>query len=466
MKSQTQRLLALLVLICILCNPAAAQEEKTTDFTEVKGQVVDSSGKPIEAFKITVNIYDYTKNGWSSIPESRANWEGEFEDGKFSFDMENSIEVNVKTYVSRNVSAKGYLELNQNRGFTPLSTFTGDFGKIKLVRGIKIKGKVVMPDAQSDEKLAAPKVFIAKKMSSLMPDYNNLFQRYCTVKEDGTFEATVIENSKLLVTASSDNAAATHKEFKIRKPESDDDVQDLGEIKLQDGVTASGVVLNRDGEPVEGQIVRIQQKMSQSRIAQNMVYGHAVSDADGKFTLPPRAGDCRISLVNKAAIDNKLVEVKGKLLLAKPFAITLEFGQPVAEIEIREGKVRKIHGVINFEGDKPNLSYSGMDSNQSEVKLNSDGSFEFEVVDGIKPWLMINKHDGEQWYMARLSTESLRQFRDRFSGAPENNAQFFQFNEVDSDIGPLEFDMVKHVALEQRSVSDQIVDWLLFGSDD
>ena len=244
-----------------------------------------------------------------------------------------------------------------------------------------MQGKVVLPDGHADEDLVEPKIYVMKKMSSLNPDWNNMFQSHGNVSEDGSFEMTVPENCKLTVTAYSANAASKSMEVKIPKSEALGQEEDLGEIKLKPGVSVSGIVLDKDGQPVEGQIVQSQQTVRTSYMAFT-VDGYAKSDSEGKFQLPPREGACDITLVERATIDGKEVKVEGEVLMAKPDKLTLKKGVAPKELEIREGRTWKIHGVISYEGEKPNLNYSSGSGHQKTVELDSDGRFEFEVVEG------------------------------------------------------------------------------------
>ena len=439
-----------------VCTTSHAQEEpETVTFAEFKGKVVDSRGKPIEKFKIEVTVFDYSKGGWYVAPETLKKCEGEFENGEFQFDINETFPAaSNKTYITRSVSADGFIDTNRNQSFTQLSTFKGDFGKIKLLRGIKIKGTVKLPDSQSDGELVAAKVYVSKKMSSLMPDYSNAFQKFVKVGEGGVFEAVVPEDCKLLVTTSCDNAAASTQTFTIKKCDGEGDEQDLGDIKLKEGVSVSGVVLDSDGKPVEGQIVHSRQTVQQSSIVYSAVYGNAVTDAEGKFKLPPREGELDITLVKQASIDNKQVKVKGDLIMAKPVKLTLKAGEAVPDIEIRECPTYKVHGVVNFEKSKPNISTSSGSNAQVQIKVKDNGEFEVEVVEGTTPYLMIFDSNGSESKVARLSTSS----RKYFSGNTREDSQFFSLKKVTSDIGPLEFTMVPQV-IESTTFSEMLYEW-------
>ena len=468
MKKVLAHIIGFCVLLCFCVSITNAQEtqaDKTTSFHEIKGKVVDSKGKPIEKFSVTVQVYDYSKGGWSVTPETVGKWEGEFENGEFRFDIEDLIKINDKTYINRTVSVAGYMETSQRGGFKQLATFKGNFGKIKLSRAMKITGKLVLPTGQTEEELVDPKIHIAKKLKGMVRNYNNEFQRTAKVDEDGNFETLVPENCKLNITASCDNAATVEKTFTIRKSESKEDEQDLGEIKLKEGISVSGIVVNRDGEPVEGQIVKLQQMAGRNNLIKNIVYGYAISDSDGKFKLPPREGECTAALVKQAYIDGKQVKVKGKLLMAKELTMKLKVGDPVEVIEIRESKTWKISGVIKYDktiGMTPLIRSSASSGQQYELELDEEGNFEIEVVDESKPWLSVYAYKGSKIYMATMSKSSLNQFEDRFNGNIRSERMHFQLKEITSDIGPLEFTL-REQFVDDRSVSERLFDWYYFG---
>ena len=468
MKAAFSTSLLLLAILCFTSATVFSQEEaKTTDFTEITGKVVDSSNKPIEKFKVNIAIYDYTEGGFQKTPEKLKTWEGEFENGEFSFDVEEPIEIKEKTYLSRTITADGYLDTNRNGSWTLLSAVKGKLAKTKLTQGIKIRGKVVLPDGHEDEKPISPKIYVSKKMkmTGFSPDWNNMFQNHGQVADDGTFEMTVPENIQLIVSAHSANAAAAAEEFKIPKCESQGQEEDLGDIKLKAGVAVTGIVLDQDGNPVEGQVIQSMQSIRLNKYFPATVYGHATSDADGKFKLPPRLGKCDLTLVETGTIDNKQVKAKGEVLMAKPIKLTLKEGVSRDDVEIREGKTWRIHGVISYEGEKPSVNYSFGSGMQNEIELDSDGRFEFEVVEGTTPWFVMYKSGDGTYYEAKLSSRSLKKFRKHFTGSPHNNSQYFQLTKVNTDIGPLEFKMVKHFA-DTRTMGQMFVDWFYMDDDD
>lgn len=462
---RTTKLFTILLLCFSVTRIALAQDEKkTTDFTEIVGKVVDSSNKPIEKFSVRILVYDYTEGGWQETPKTIAKWDKEFEDGEFKFEVKEPIKINDMTYVSRTITAAGYLEQNRNGGFIQLKRFSGKLGTTKLARGVKIKGKVKLPDGHADEKPIQTKVFVSKVMTSVTPDWNNMFQATCTVSEDGTFEKTVPENCKIMVTCSADNAATSSHNFKIAKSKSMEDEQDLGELKLKKGVAVSGVVVNRDGEPVAGQVIKMQQNIMNQSYVSSFVYGYAVSDEEGKFTLPPREGSSEISLVESGQIDGKEVKVKGKLLTVKPVSLTIKEGKPPAELRIEEAPAHKVYGTIQFEGTNPTVYFSYGQSNQTQFKVDDDGTFEFEVVEGVTPWLIIQQRAASEVMVARMDSESRKEFGKYFSSAISEDTYYFQFKKIKTEIGPLNFRMIRQF-YDDRSMVDRLVDWYYYGDD-
>ena len=468
MKKVLAHIIGFCVLLCFCVSITNAQEtqaDKTTSFHEIKGKVIDSSGKRVKKFKATITVYDYSEGGFSVTPKTVKKWEGEFTDGEYQFDVDGPIPFNDKTYIHRSTSADGYLERGQGGRYKQLGSFKGKYETVKLSRGMKITGKLALPAGHEDEEILEPKIYLAEHLHRMARDYNRTFQRSVKVEKDGSFEAVVPENCKLNVTASCNNAATTEKQVTIEKSKSTEDEQDLGEIKLTEGVSIAGVVVNRDGEPVEGQIVKLQQMAGRNNLIKNIVYGYAISDSDGKFKLPPREGECTVALVKQAYIDGKQVKVKGKLLMAKELTMKLKVGDPVEVIEIRESKTWKISGVIKYDktiGMTPLIRSSASSGQQYELELDEEGNFEIEVVDESKPWLSVYAYKGSKIYMATMSKSSLNQFEDRFNGNIRSERMHFQLKEITSDIGPLEFTL-REQFVDDRSVSERLFDWYYFG---
>ena len=179
--------------------------------------------------------------------------------------------------------------------------------------------------------------------------------------------------------------------------------------------------------------------------------------------LPPREGKCDISLVETAVVRKEVVKTKGDLLIAKPVSVTLKAGTPADDVEIRESKTWKIHGVVKYEKEKPSINFYNGSQSQNKILLSDDGSFEARVIDGAESsYLIIYGSSGSEIEMALLSRDSRKEFGKHFSTSLESEAQYFQFKKVSSDIGPLEFRMVKYLP-DERTVMEQIFDWYYFG---
>jgi len=99
---------------------------------------------------------------------------------------------------------------------------------------------------------------------------------------------------------------------------------------------------------------------------------------------------------------------------------------------------------------------------QYEVDLDEDGNFEFQVVDESEPWLSIYGYLDSGIYLASMSGDSLKQFKDRFTGSPEREGTYFQLKKVTADIGPLEFSLNKQL-VDDRNWGERLFDWYYFG---
>ena len=128
--------------------------------------------------------------------------------------------------------------------------------------------------------------------------------------------------------AYSNNAAAISKTVKIEKFDPDNDGQDLGEIQLKEGVPVSGVVLTRNGSPVENQSVYLWQDLDGQ-----VVHATAITDALGEFDLAPRLGKVIVKLNERLDKDGKAANSTGRKLTARAVNLTLRQGEAAKPIE-------------------------------------------------------------------------------------------------------------------------------------
>ena len=192
-----------LVLVAIaigLQSIGSAQESETpfAKFVELSGKVVDSSNKPIKKFRVDIKLYHPD----DQTPKVAKQWNAEFKDGRFSFDIEEPIELKTGSYLSMLVTADDYINGRmQYLASQQLVSFEGEFEKTKLKTGLTVKGKLTLPDNSTEEKLVAPSIAIVKKMSGWNRSFEDAFHTRPTVEEDGTFSTKVPENCSVEILA-------------------------------------------------------------------------------------------------------------------------------------------------------------------------------------------------------------------------------------------------------------------------
>lgn len=430
-------LILTLLVVFVLESDASGQTKgeliRKTTFSEIKGLVVNSNGEPIKKFTAVVSIRSQEGVSDSQVLK---NFNGEFENGEFQFEVEEPIEYRERGWISLSVTSPGYV--NEAQKLTRLSKFDGVFPKTTLRAGVEVTGKVILNDSVQG-RLIGPSVSIAKVLPGFVSDDRQMFYTEVAVNDDGSFVVFVPESSAFEILAYSQNGAAHLKTFEVKKV--GETVHSLGDIVLAKGVSIEGTVLTKDGSPAAGQIVHISHSMNANNRHRSMVVnGSSVSDSEGRFKLPPRVGRCTISLEEKSHDGSHSV---ANVLVAKPIVINLKQGEFVEPMMIHESAARTISGTITDRlGSRPsNISaWAKFGTHHDQLQLDSDGGFEFTVPEGIEATISFSFYGVNGGSKVVSIAEEQRRFVRRAS----KDSRSFTFNAVKTDITALKFKLIEN----------------------
>jgi hypothetical protein len=436
-------------------------QEVFTQFETLRGEVVDVNGNRIPKCSVNVSLSDTIEvDKLRDKTKSLGRWAAKDTAGEFSFDTEQPISINFNTRLICRVSAQGYLPASKNLyRRSDLAIFDGNFGKITLKRPVNVTGRIVMPASSAAEPLRQPKASV--RLITNPRARASEFHEPVPVAKDGSFELTLPESSQVEIVAYSQNAAAISKTVQIEKFDPNSDRQELGEIQLVEGVAVSGVVLTRDGTPVENQLVSLSQVL-----AGQYIHATAITDVLGEFELAPRLGEVVIKLNEEFSNDGKATNSAGRKLTARPVNLTLRQGVEVKPIEFREVESFLITGSVALEnGHVPDSVYvaasNNFDNRQVRKDVGKDGTFAFAVAQGVKVSLIIayDGDDRETGFVSSLKSDSLNQNRNAFSNYKDEE-QSFHLKPIQENIGPLDFILQEHIP-EHSTATEEVFNWIL-----
>ena len=434
-------------------------KEVFTKFETLRGEVVDSHGNRIEKCEVSVSMYNTVKIGkYLDKAEYLGQWEAKDPDDQFRFDVEEPMSLKSNPRLVCRVTAEGYLpESKTVFRRSELAKFDGNFGRLTLKRAVKVTGRISMPASAGDEALQQPKISFKLVTESKA----QRFQQSAEFSEDGLFEVTLPEDCQMKMVAYSNNAAAISKTVKIEKFDPDNDGQDLGEIQLKEGVPVSGVVLTRNGSPVENQSVYLWQDLDGQ-----VVHATAITDALGEFDLAPRLGKVIVKLNERLDKDGKAANSTGRKLTARAVNLTLRQGEAAKPIEFREAETFLIKGSVSLaDGRVPDNVYVALtndsDNRHEQCDIGKDGTFAFAIPRGLQSTLVIayNGDDEDTFFVSSLRSESLNQHRDAFVNYKDDTQAFF-IKPIEDHIGPLDFVLLKHIP-EHSTATEKVFNWIL-----
>ena len=463
------------------CNSVAAgllpQEDLDSkievSISELVGEVVSSGGKPVDEAKVKIQILDYSnfKEGVDDKPVTIGSWEVRTEKGRFQIEAKKTFVAQDRVGLILDVEAKGYLPFKTYVAGQQWKGFDGQLEKVKLKQAVKVVGKIVPPASSAGTELQRPRFEVHEPRGLIHKEQRFHARKEC--ETDGSFEFLVPEGIKLDLIASSDNFAPLKTDFRVQQSDVSAPKMSehkIGNLHLQNGVVVSGRVLDREGEPVAGQVVQISQYFDLGNSTTAGVEAFAVTDDDGKYELPPRQGECNIFLAKQGKVGDQSVKTKGPLLTAKPIKLTLDRKKNAdMEVDIKEASTRRIFGRVVLEDGSPgnaaSISYLGSEQGMRYFSKRFDvgekGEFEMETIEGTSFQFTVvsSSKDKDTYYDAKLSAASMSKFREHLDGEQGRAGQFFKLTAKADDVGPLEVVLVEKVRRDEMTMTDRIIDW-------
>ena len=408
----------------------------------VVGKVHDSAGEPIEGAAVKVELYSFPKTGKRDRQSLKTCNAVTDKNGAFEVQCEQKVPADRQLQFS--VAAKSDLHVRNSRvssvSESNIENHTYDIGALKLLRAIRITGRVAAPDQNNPQPIDT--VVQISKIGSI-GDENDSTNFYISVAcdKDGNFETMVPENSRISLSFAAENYAPTFEQRDVKRAleSGDEEIQtlDLGDFKLRAGVSVVGTVRKRDGTTLAGAVVAILQFESDDISADSLMVSSTKTDRKGKFRLSPHLGKCWVSVVEHAA-SRKIVNgicqglnADGEVPLFDIVEVNLEGKTGEHELNLMAAESVAISGMIRFEDGTPlagakvvyGYDLSGEPINTGVVDADEQGKYEFAIPKGRIPLIQFR----ERWiddvrFDASISGTALAAHRKIFSKADGKRA--------------------------------------------
>lgn len=268
------------------------------------------------------------------------------------------------------VTAEGFVPVEEVE--TALPQAEGEEQEIVLDRGGSLHGRIA---TRSGEAIAGVRVMAAGAVG--------------VSDEEGLYRVDGIVLGRQTVEAFHPNYARYSRPLAIEEGENHLD------IRFEDGQEVRGQVVDEEGRPVAGAMVRLApESMSLARLREARFF-RALSDAEGTFTLKPVArGSYRLSASAERYADTELAET-----------VTVE-SEPVAGIEVvlsAGGAIRgRVLGLSAEELPRVALSAEHESGERYDGQVDAGGGFVFEHLPAGDWRLEASLLDGQRHAQARV----------------------------------------------------------------
>lgn len=445
------------------------EKPKQVHIEHLEGSVKNGGGKPIAdvEIKIQCSQYDYETEKWSK-PQK---WETKTDSsGKYKVEIDSEFPSDGTNLTVR-ATKEGYIVGKKDEWLD--DSFKGKIKVLVLKRGIAITGKVIAPDGSGDAPESAV-VRIGQKASSNWQDYNKLFEKKVECDAEGEFKLVAPEGEKFILVATAENYSAVEKRIEIpnRKTEDQTETHELENVELKRGAKITGVFLDRDGLPKAGVVIRAKRDITiESRNNIGSVSAWAKTDVEGYFELTPQLGKCVITTTERGRVKGEQIETDGDLPRMTPFKLTVREDEESVDIELQEAQVFTIRGRISSKDDERHLKniqmiYGPEGEGQESVEVDDDGNYEFKEIAETPGTIFVFGSERGGYYMARITTESLKKHRDVLGSSSHRSSQAFRYKGFTYDIDDLNFDLKFHGSNESNGSSwADFVDWYFYGNE-
>ncbi len=389
------------------------EEGTKQESAEHSGVVMDvDTGKPIAG--VTVTVTRMESENWTEIAVTESVTD---ENGKYTFTIPPDqlsqrllyimFDIDHPEYAQRHCGSYGYgmIVKNLENGEQPW------FSEFKMLRGEKIAGRLV-DDNQN-------------------PVVGAQIRSRCTPKSGGydrirssSIDAVSDDDGRFEIVATHDGVAAISiipRDHCMKHVDVGEKRGDLGDIKLSNGFTMSGIVRDAEGKPMSGLWVNLRPEDEQG--ASYEMLRSAKTDDEGRFTSRPlKSGKYRVEVETKAtgALEKRKY---ANFHNTPPAAMFVTHSVNVTEDSARKPLVIQAvpHVLITLQTYKPNGEISGGHSPSL-----------FGEFDEQRLWIREGKRTGKGGYEL-MAPHGMKEAELRFT-TNEHSALMVQFE--DGELSP------------------------------
>jgi beta-lactamase regulating signal transducer with metallopeptidase domain/protocatechuate 3,4-dioxygenase beta subunit/peroxiredoxin len=327
------------------------ESDASKAMTMLSGTVVDEDGHPFPKANVFIQAVDYQRvrdphHQTRYIRVYRKEWKLVTDsDGGFQFELGHPEGKNLKAIVT--VTARGHVEIQQLLEWNDLTC--EKLAGFRLVRGRVVAGRILTPDGQPVANASIRAISSYYRESDPKPKFGLVDMQPIASDAEGRFELSI--------------PSQTYTEMVVKTPDwapqrvaIQADATTIGDVKLAQGWQLSGQLLNRQGQPVGGQVVEIRSfdggKVFPVRFP---LTRSAKTDAEGRFKLLPASGKFTVGLTPASLYDSDdgSLTADGPLVLLSPTDVQLDGRDPSPSIVLQEPEAVKLSGRVTSEDGSP-----------------------------------------------------------------------------------------------------------------
>ena len=371
-------------------NTASTPSQPTNQEDSYSGQIIDENNEPIAGATVRVTVFQLNPGGFRVSKQLKEIETTTDQSGNYQFEFVAAELGGDSFYMSISVNNDDCWERRKSVGEQEITDLK-EIPTIQLKQGRKVVGKLVFDKTKTSELVAPTVVAYASVLDRAEANthYYDTFIFKTKAQANGEFEFFAPKDVEIGILATADS-------YSVARTKLSKDATTVPDISLPNGVQVSGVLRDRDNNPLPNKIVHLaeDQGFFIGNILMMVVRSSVKTDSFGRYKFPAHHGKCTISvgLEGESTFGASLFPDPQEQPLVVPVQIELKADSDIGEVVLTESASQKLSGQILLEDGEPAMEVevkASVMGEGSQVRIattqtDMQGNYTITIPKGVK----------------------------------------------------------------------------------
>ncbi len=331
-------------------NTTSTPSQPTNQEDSYSGQIIDENNEPIADATVRVTVYQLNSSGFGTSKQLKEIETTTDQSGTYQFEFvaaESGGGSFLMSIAVSNDDCWQRLKSVREHEITDLN----EIPTIQLKQGRTVVGKLVFDKTKTSE-LVAPTVVAYGTVFDRAEGNTHYYETFLLktkAQANGEFEFIAPKDAEIGILATADS-------YSVARITLSKDATTVPDISLPNGVQVSGVLRDRDNNPLPNKIVHLAE--DQGFFVNNtlmIVKSSVKTDRFGRYKFPAHHGNCTISvgLEGDSTFGTSLFPDPREQPCVLPVQIELKADSDIGEVVLTESAPQRLSGQILLEDGDP-----------------------------------------------------------------------------------------------------------------